>query len=299
MYYVICNPLSANKRGAILSQSLVSKLPNEHLKFVDVRDVADYAAFWNQMDFEEDTVIVSGGDGTLNRFINANWGRELPRKLYYFATGSGNDFQHDVSPDTDELIPLHEYIKDLPTVTVNGKTQRFINGIGFGIDGYCCEVGDKKKEKSDRPVNYTAIAIRGLLFGFRPANARVTVDGVTSEYRHVWIAPTMKGKYYGGGMKVTPLQDRFDKDGMLSVALMYGTGKLKTLMVFPSIFKGEHVRHTEMVRILRGHEITVEFDRPTALQIDGETVLNVSSYTVSSGRHTVDAMEKAPMEIGE
>ncbi|MBQ7336290.1 MAG: hypothetical protein IJW92_07455, partial [Clostridia bacterium] len=69
-----------------------------------------------------------------------------------------------------------------------------------------------------------------------------------------------------------------------SVALMYGKGKIKTLTVFPSIFKGEHIKHTEMVAILRGHEITVEFDRPTALQIDGETVLDVTSYTVTSGR---------------
>lgn len=299
MYYVICNPLSANKRGAILSQSLVSKLPDEHLKFVDVRDVADYGALWSTIDPERDTVIVSGGDGTLNRFINANTECDLPKNLYYFATGSGNDFQHDVSPNADDLIPLHSYIRDLPIVTVNGSSYRFINGIGFGIDGYCCEVGDKKKEKSDRPVNYTAIAIRGLLFGFHPANARVTVDGVTSEYRHVWIAPTMKGKYYGGGMKVTPAQDRFDPDGLLSVALMYGTGKLKTLMVFPSIFKGEHIKHTEMVRILRGHEITVEFDRPTALQIDGETVLNVTSYTVTSGRRVTGAQAATGKKFGE
>lgn len=33
------------------------------------------------------------------------------------------------------------------------------------------------------------------------------------------------------------------------------------------------------VDILKGREITVEFDRPTALQIDGETILGVTSYT--------------------
>ena len=63
---------------------------------------------------------------------------------------------------------------------------------------------------------------------------------------------------------------------------MYGSGKLKTLMVFPSIFKGEHVKHTEMCKVLTGHEITVKFDQPTALQIDGETVLGVTEYAVSS-----------------
>ncbi|MBQ9796435.1 MAG: diacylglycerol kinase family protein [Clostridia bacterium] len=284
MYYVLCNPLSGNKQGAVLSQSLISKLPENELKFIDIRTVEDYASFWNTIDFKNDTVVISGGDGTLNRFINSNLDAELPENLYYYASGSGNDFKKDVSPDSDDLIPLHKYIKDLPIVTVNGKQSRFINGIGFGIDGYCCEVGDKKKEKSDKPVNYTAIAIKGLLFFFKPANAKVTVDGVTKEFRRAWIAPTMKGKYYGGGMMVAPEQDRFDPDGKLSLSLLYGSGKLKTLMVFPSIFQGEHVKHTEMVEILRGHEITVEFDRPTALQIDGETVLGVTSYHVSSGK---------------
>ena len=60
---------------------------------------------------------------------------------------------------------------------------------------------------------------------------------------------------------------------------MFGSGKLKTLMVFPSIFKGEHVKHTEMCQVLTGREITVEFDQPTALQIDGETILGVTQYT--------------------
>lgn len=284
MYFVLCNPLSANKQGAVLSQSLISKLPSEELTFVDIREVTDYTAFWKTVDAQKDTVILSGGDGTLNRFINANEENALPPNLYYFAAGSGNDFKHDVMPDSDELIPLHKYIKELPVVTVKGKRYRFINGVGFGIDGYCCEEGDKKKAKSDKPVNYTAIAIKGLLYGFHPANARVTVDGVTTEYKKAWIAPTMKGKYYGGGMMVTPAQDRFDPEGKVSVALMYGKGKIKTLMVFPTIFKGEHVAHEEMVAIHRGDEITVEFDRPTALQVDGETILDVSSYTVSTGK---------------
>jgi diacylglycerol kinase family enzyme len=49
-------------------------------------------------------------------------------------------------------------------------------------------------------------------------------------------------------------------------------------MIFPSIFKGEHVKNTKYVTVLTGKNITVEFDRPTPLQIDGETVLGVTEY---------------------
>ena len=59
-----------------------------------------------------------------------------------------------------------------------------------------------------------------------------------------------------------------------------GGGRLPTLMAFPGIFKGEHVKHEKCISIFSGKEISVEFDSPRALQIDGETVLGVTKYTV-------------------
>lgn len=296
MYYILYNPLSANKQGLEYSNLLLGSSVPADAKMIDVSSIIDYADFWANIDFEKDTIVLSGGDGTLNRFINANYDRTLPKNLFYFASGSGNDFKKDVADGESALIPLNEYMKDLPTVTINGKTTYFINGIGFGIDGYCCEEGDRLKAKSDKPVDYTAIAIKGLLFHFKPRNAKVTVDGVTKEYKKVWIAPTMKGRFYGGGMMVTPAQDRLSKEGKVSSAVLYGAGALPTLIVFPSIFKGEHVKHTKMVDIREGHEVTVEFDRPTALQIDGETVLGVTSYTVKTGK-TANKKEYAVAEV--
>ena len=55
-------------------------------------------------------------------------------------------------------------------------------------------------------------------------------------------------------------------------------------MVFPKIFKGEHAKYRKMVDFFVGDEITVEFDRPNALQIDGETILGVTKYHVICDR---------------
>ena len=104
----------------------------------------------------------------------------------------------------------------------------------------------------------------------------------------------MVGKYYGGGMLPAPEQDRNDAEGKLSVMLFHGTRKLKTLIIFPSLFKGEHVKHEKSVTVLSGKEITVEFDSPRAVQIDGETIRNVSSYTARSRK--INAEEKAEAE---
>lgn len=91
-------------------------------------------------------------------------------------------------------------------------------------------------------------------------------------------------------MMVAPAQDRLNGEGKLSVVVMHGSGKLKTLIVFPEIFKGTHVNHKEMVEVLTGHDITVEFENPTALQIDGETVCGVTCCrSVLKARETVAA----------
>ncbi len=134
----------------------------------------------------------------------------------------------------------------------------------------------------NRFINDTSFAIKGLLFHYKPTNATVTVDGVPHTYERVWLAPTMNGRFYGGGMMPTPAQDRLNQQRTVSTMVFHGSGKLKTLMIFPSIFKGERIGHNKQVEILTGHDITVEFDRPTALQIDGETVLGITQYHVTT-----------------
>ncbi len=280
LYHILYNPKANNGKGQREIDAIRSKYQNA--KWVDITTIQNYEDFFSSLG-DDDCITVCGGDGTLNRFANEIKNIEVKNPIYYYGMGTGNDFLRDINKErgANPDFTVNEYIKNLPTVTVNGKESLFINGIGFGIDGYCCQVGDEQREKSDKPVNYTAIAIKGLLFHFKPVTATVTVDGKKQVFKKVWIAPTMNGKYYGGGMMCAPNQDRKNND-TLSLVLMYGAGRIKTLTVFPSIFKGEHIKHTKQVAVLTGKSITVEFDRPTALQIDGETVLNVTSYSAKA-----------------
>ena len=182
MVHILYNPLSGSGKGFDRVQALREQLRDKELNFCDIREVKDYATFFAGIG-AEDTMVIAGGDGTLNKFVNFTAELTYPANLFYYAMGSGNDFRQDVAPGEEGLIPLGEYIKDLPTVTVNGKTYRFLNGIGYGIDGYCCEVGDQLAKKSDKPINYAGIAIKGLLFHYKPTKATVTVDGKTTTYR--------------------------------------------------------------------------------------------------------------------
>ncbi len=275
--HILYNPIAGN--GAKEEQvKALSEWFEGELSYREIHEISSYKEFFASIP-EEDTVILCGGDGTLNRFVNDTEALDVKNEILYFASGSGNDFLRDLEKKAEDgPFSIKDYIKDLPMVEVKGKRYRFLNNVGFGIDGYCCEVGDAQRAASDKPVNYTAIAIKGLLFHYKPTAATVTVDGVEYRYKRVWLAPTMKGRFYGGGMMAAPAQDRKDPDGKLSVMLFYGKGRLRTLIAFPSIFKGEHINHRKMVKIHEGRDITVTFDRPAPVQIDGETILDVTSY---------------------
>lgn len=283
MIYVFMNRLSNNGKGGDAQPELEKIFEGQELKFIDITSVSN-AADSCRMLSDGDKIIIAGGDGTLSRFVNDVYDLQLKNEIFFYTCGSGNDFLKDVRERCqikDNLIPMNEFMKNLPLVTVNGKSSRFINGIGYGIDGYCCEEGDRIRENSNKKVDYTAIAIKGLLGKFNPRNAKVTVDGVTIDYKKVWLAPTMIGRFFGGGMMITPKQDRLNAEHVVSSVVVHDAGKLKILTVFPKIFKGKHVSHTDIYEVKLGHEIRVEFDKPCALQVDGETYLNVKYYTVS------------------
>lgn len=274
--YILYNPISGNGLDeanlAHLEQEMDAKLAKRN-----VTEIKDYAALFATIRADE-MIIIAGGDGTLNHFANNADGLELPCPVYFYPCGTGNDFARDCDKESlCKPFEVTQYLKDLPVVEVKGRKYRFINGVGFGIDGYCCEIGDEMRKVPGKNVNYTAIAIKGLLFDYVPVDATVTVDGVVHEFKKVWLAPAMFGRFYGGGMLPAPEQNR--NCDHLSVMVFHRSAKLPTLMIFPGIFKGKHVKKEKFVKVLTGKEITVEFAQPRPLQVDGETILNVRSYT--------------------
>lgn len=269
--YILYNPISNSGNGDKIAHELLDKIDGDLINVFDCNKKELVASLAS-----DDEIYLIGGDGTINFFINDLDGVCPKNKVFLYKAGTGNDFLRDVKFHGDFII-LNPYLEHLPKVEVNGIIKYFINGVGFGIDGYCCEIGDEQRKKSNKPVNYTGIAIKGILFHYKPCDAKVTIDGVTKEYKNVWLSPTMNGRYYGGGMMVAPQQDRLHNDTLTNMVYL-SKSKLKALMSFPSIFKGEHIKKTKIVTLTTGKTIEVEFSKPTSLQIDGETILNVTKY---------------------
>jgi len=120
-YHVLYNPHAGNGNGFAQAKKLSAVLTHDTLDFVDVTTIEGYASFIESIP-SQDGIILAGGDGTLNRFINAcNANNALPkvisREIQYYPAGSDNDFLRDLGIAAPEKpIVINKYLENLPTV---------------------------------------------------------------------------------------------------------------------------------------------------------------------------------------
>lgn len=277
--YFLFNPLAGKGRAEQFALEVDSENPNA-TKCYDMTKIDSFPDFLSKLE-RDDRLIVCGGDGTLNGFINKIEGTDIKNDIFYFPAGSGNDFMKDLNRvQTDGRFKINEYIKDLPQVTIRGKDFRFINGVGFGIDGVVCGEGDRRRQRGKK-VNYTLLAVKCLL-KFKPVNATITVDGVKKPYKKVWMTTTMKGRFLGGGMMMAPDQERNSEQNEITVFVAHNLSRFRILTLFPSVFAGKHAKYTKYVDLIKCHSIDVEYDAPCTLQMDGEPMYGIRGYSAIS-----------------
>jgi YegS/Rv2252/BmrU family lipid kinase len=230
---------------------------------------------------EEYRIYACGGDGTLNEVVTGVVGYDNVAVTMYVG-GSGNDFVkifNDTAPfrDLEQLLDCTEEQFDL----IRCNEDVSLNICSVGLDA---RVGHDVARYKRLPLlsGFRAYAVSALVNIIKGISEHyvVEIDGERIDGKQTMIC-ACNGRFYGGGMMPDPDQKRLGEDRELSVMIWHGSGKLRTLMAFPSLFKGEHVKHKKMIAIHKGKNITVKFDSPRAVQIDGETVKNVSEYTAT------------------
>lgn len=279
MNYILFNPLAANgnkdKNVKLAKESLKNRfgeLEEINLLELDMQD------FLNKLS-RKDNLVLLGGDGTLNHVANALHDVELPCNLYLFKAGTGNDFLRDIEKEVDKdgLALINKYLKHLPYVLVNDEKIYFVNGVGLGIDGQVCVEVEKRKKSGKRNISYALECIKIALFKYKFPVAKIVIDDKKEmEYKRVWMVASMFGRYFGGGLMIAPNQDR--NDDKLTMVCVCGCTRIGALLIFNGIFKGAHVKHKKIVKILKCNKVEVTFDRPIAMQIDGEIIENVTRY---------------------
>ncbi len=278
MDILIYNPLSRNGKNEKFIQKVVDHLKKGGHAVVSynilaIDDVEAFAAGCQ----EDDRIIIVGGDGTINHLANRIYDFDFKQDLFMYQAGTGNDFIRSLKTK-EKVVPIKKYIKKLPQVHFHDKSRHFLNGAGCGLDGYVGHLVNNSKYKKNK-LNYFRHAFEGFA-KFKPISAEITVDGVTWKEERVWLASMMNGKYFGGGMKVAPHADRAKAE--IQLVVLKDIPKWLLILIFPTIYLGWHLIFKSFVKVYKGKEIKLHFDKPTYLQIDGDVEYPVTDVSVTA-----------------
>ncbi|QDW73364.1 diacylglycerol kinase family lipid kinase [Lachnospiraceae bacterium KGMB03038] len=286
MYYFIVNPNARSGKGLrtwkILEQELEKKQVRYQVFFTKYQNHAVSIARELTQKQSCRSLIVLGGDGTLNEAVNGI--QDLSKVILgYIPIGSSNDFARSLRLEQDPIKALHEiltpsrYIStDIGILQYQDKRRRFVVSSGIGFDaGVCHQVAVSRLKILLNKIglgklSYTAVAL-GLLLSLTPGRMTLTLDGKESlKFEKVYFAAVMNHPYEGGGFRFCPKAD--PSDGSLDLIVIAGLPKWKTLLLLPTAFKGWHT-HFKGVFTCRFKEAHILSEKALPVHTDGEPVI--------------------------
>ncbi len=229
------------------------------------------------------TIVVVGGDGTLNEVVNGFFDAEgtpigSDAVLALLPSGTGGDFRRAVGIPAD-LDGAARLIASRSSRRIDAGRIDFADGRSrFFINIADCGMGGEVVARVNRSVHKGG-GIRGsaiflgtsltTLLGYVSRIARIDVDGIRIE-RDVRSVVVANGQYFGGGMRVAP-GAKLD-DGRFDVVIIGETGRLRALTGIPSLYRGRHVARHE-VEVHRARVVRVSCDgAPMLFDVEGEQV---------------------------
>lgn len=276
MYLILYNPISRNGKKVKKVYRYFKynvKKESEKIRIKSLLNIKSPKDFLSNLK-KETKVILFGGDGTLNRLINEVYGSDLP-ELYLYTGGTGNDFRRSIK-EKGKFIKINEYLNRVPYVKYNNQQSLFLNGIGLGVDGSVCEKVNLSRANRSKS-NFFGCTIKALR-EYKPKKMSVTIDGIKREFNKCYLISVLNGPYMGGGMKFSPNSNRLDD--VLEVLVAHDITTAKILRLFPSIYRGKHLKYKEHVTLLSGKEIIIESSEDSIMQIDGEHHYNIKKIEV-------------------
>lgn len=272
MFLIIHNPLSSNKRSRLKTKRFVRIFKKAHIQFIirsslKIKDLKTYLEKHPKIS----DILLLGGDGSINYFINSVDVTELNQNIYFAKSGSGNDFLRS-------LKPLKKANVTLGVARVNNERDiNFINGCGLGFDGLVCYYVDNDHRKNK--ISYLINVFRSIIH-YKPQVFKVIVDGKEHIYKKAYIASIQNGRYFGGGMKVAP-QANIEDDNF-TIIIVHGLKKWLLQILLMTIYPGWHKYIKKYVHLFTGKDIYVETEEPTYFQFDGEVTDIIKTIHVTS-----------------
>lgn len=279
-FLFIVNPVAGGGKSNTLIP-LIYEIMDKHKKSYDIKFTSkpkDAIHIAEESVDDYDVIVAVGGDGTVNEVARGliNKGKGT---LGIIPGGTGNDLAKSLNINLNPKESLEILCKgvkrDIDIGRINNYKFLNIASVGFDAEVVVNNVNIKKKIKSG--MSY-AISVFYTLLSFKKRKVQIDVDGKIIDDEIILLA-VGNGKYYGGGMKVLPMA-KVD-DGYFHICMISGTGKGKLLFLFPTIFKGNHIKYEKYVKIYKGKMVKLKTDDKIFLNIDGEVVSDVNEIVFS------------------
>lgn len=206
------------------------------------------------------TLVAVGGDGMLNRVLNALVGTN--NTLGFIPCGTGNDFYKSSSKQFKKEIEECDIIK------INDRY--FINVACFGIDADVANNKDLIKSKIiPRSQRYNISVINSFLkYEPRRFVLKFNNEEVEGDFATVAIC---NGGYYGNGYNISP--DFNLNNGLIDVYAVEDDNKLNIMKMILSMKKGKHEKYKK-VHKYQTNKLTLICSNEVNSNIDGEELLS-------------------------
>ncbi len=285
MYTFIINPASRSGLGRQVWESLEPVLRERGVPYKAYLTRCQRHATRLTRELTADgkphTIVVLGGDGTVNEVIGGIQNLSNTT-LGYIPVGSGNDFARffRFPSNPKEALSL---ILDPPAyadmnignIVYSGHSKRFAVSAGLGFDAAVCHqaIISRLKPILNRlhlgKLTYALIALDRLHF-LRPARITVTLDdGSARTFADTLFVTAMNHPYEGGGLKFCP--DADPCDDRLDVIAVSGISRLKAILLLLLAQKAVHTKASGIcIRSCR--QVRIESDTALPVHTDGEPV---------------------------
>ncbi len=237
----------------------------------------------------ERTLVVVGGDGSLNQVVNGIVDFE-GTTIGFIPCGSGNDLARSLNiplnvPDSVDIICRgNTRLLDIGEATlldpVDGDmkphdpvTWRFNISCGIGFDAEICEMARRSKWKDALnrvhlgKLIYIGVALKQI-FVTKKSKGVVVEDGRKKDFDDLLLVVAMIQPYEGGGFMFAP--EASASDGKFDICIADGLSRNDFFRIFPSAYSGNHVMFNG-VYIDRARKAEFHMERQMWVHADGET----------------------------
>ena len=230
-------------------------------------------------------IMTVGGEGTVAAILPALVGTQRP--LAIIPLGSGNDFAGmlgltpgDFSEALDRLMfaPRAVDVLDLHAIQEDGTAQQryVLNGLGMGFDAQVNQAMKRTPARWPGMARYAWGAMTTVRH-LHLSSVTVEVDGQPWYEGQSALCAVMNGTRYGGGFRISPQSDA--RDGLLNVVTSGPINRLELLNLMAQVFAAKHIGQPK-VHATQGKHVTVSWNEPMALHVDGEDAGKITSLTV-------------------